>query len=106
MKKKTEKKQVKKQVKKIVKKSAVKTSRGVMAIIPYSEIAKPEMYKGKLSLIPTPFNEIQIKAIVAPTPANIISSRPGKGGGDWDYVRGGGLRKKLISFLVSRMTLK
>jgi hypothetical protein len=102
MKKKTEKKpvkkivkkQVKKAVKKIVKKETKSTSRGVMAVIPYSEIAKPEMYKGKLSLIPTPFNETQIKAIVAPTPANIVKSRPGKGGGEWDYVPGWWFKKK------------
>ena len=71
------------------------SQRGVMAIIPYSEIAKPEMYKGKYTLVPTPFNENQIKAIIAPTPPNIISKRPGKGGGEWDYVPGWWFKKKL-----------
>ena len=94
MKKKTEKKSVKKQAKSKTQKPIAKKEKGVMAIIPYNEIAKPEMYKGKLSLIPTPFNEVQIKAIVAPTPANIIQSRPGKGGGDWDYVPGWWFKKK------------
>jgi len=102
MKKKTEKRPVKKPVKKVIKKQVKKVSarpepkysKGVMAVVPYSEIVKPEMYKGKMSLIPTPFNELQIKAIVAPTPANVISSRPGKGGGTWDYVPGWWFKKK------------
>jgi hypothetical protein len=69
--------------------------RGVMAIIPYSEIQKPEVYKGKYTLIPTPFNDLQIKAIIAPTPTQIIKQRPGKGGGNWDYVPGWWFKKKL-----------
>jgi len=69
--------------------------KGVMAIIPYSEIARPEVYKGKYTLIPTPFTETQIRNIIAPTPANIIKQRPGKGGGKWDYVPGWWFKKKL-----------
>lgn len=73
----------------------VKQEKGVMAIIPYSEIAKPEMYKGKYTLAPTPFTEKQITAIIAPTPQHIIKKRPGKGGGQWDYVPGWWFKKKL-----------
>jgi len=67
---------------------------GAMAIIPYSEIAKPETYQGKYTLIPTLFNERQIMSIIAPTPKNIIKQRPGKGGGKWDYVPGWWFKKK------------
>lgn len=83
--------------KKVVKKRLPikKQEAGVMAIIPYSEIAKPEVYKGKYTLIPTPFTEMQIKAIIAPTPQQIIRQRPGKGGGQWDYVPGWWFKKKL-----------
>ncbi len=68
---------------------------GVTAIIPYSEIARPEIYHGKFSLVPTVLTELQIKSIIAPTPANIIKNRPGKGGGTWDYVPGWWFKKKL-----------
>lgn len=68
--------------------------RGAMAIVPYSEIVKPEMYKGSMTLVPTPMTELQIKAIVAPTPAHIVKQRPGKGGGTWDYVPGWWFKKK------------
>jgi len=82
-------------IKKIVRKPSKKT-RGVMAIIPYKDIAKPEMYKGKYTLVPTALNETQIKAIIAPTPANVIKQRPGKGGsGNWDFVPGWWFKKKL-----------
>lgn len=77
------------------KRRVVKQSQpGVMAIIPYSEIQKPEMYQGKYTLIPTLFNERQIANIIAPTPKNIIKQRPGKGGGKWDYVPGWWFKKK------------
>ncbi len=67
---------------------------GVTAIIPISEITTPEMHNGKYSLVPTAFNMNQIAAIIAPTPKNIIKSRPGKGGGNWDYVPGWWFKKK------------
>jgi hypothetical protein len=76
-------------------KAASKQEKGVMAIIPYKDIIKPEVYKGKYTLIPTPFTELQIKAIIAPTPPNIIKQRPGRGGGRWDYVPGWWFKKKL-----------
>lgn len=66
-----------------------------MAIVPYQEIAKPEMHAGKLSMVPTPFTDRQLQAIVAPTPAHIIKKRPGKGGGEWDYIPGWWFKKKL-----------
>lgn len=77
------------------KKTNKKQEAGVMAVIPYSEIEKPEMYKGKYTLAPTPFTEKQILAIIAPTPRQIIKKRPGKGGGQWDYVPGWWFKKKL-----------
>lgn len=83
-----------KKVKKLERRPAAPPQRGVMAIVPLSEIAKPEMYRGKMTLTPTPFTESQIKAIVAPTPKHIIKQRPGKGGGTWDYVPGWWFKKK------------
>ena len=68
---------------------------GVMAVIPYSEIAKVQTYKGKFSMVPTTFTERQVMAIIAPTPKNVIKSRPGKGGGNWDYIPGWWFKKKL-----------
>lgn len=66
-----------------------------MAVIPYSEIVKPEVYEGKFSLIPTPLTEKQIVAIIAPTPKNVIRTRDGRGGEKWDYVPGWWVKKKL-----------
>lgn len=89
-------KKQKKITKKVIVKSVKKQKivRGAMAIVPYSEIVKPEMYKGKFTLAPTPLTENQIKAIIAPTPKHIIKTRPGKGGGSWDYVPGWWFKKK------------
>ncbi len=84
----------KKKIKK-PKKRNQKVEAGAMAIIPYSEIAKPEVYKGKYTIVPTPFTNMQIEAIIAPTPKQIVKSRPGKGGGNWDYVPGWWFKKKL-----------
>ncbi len=83
--------------------------RGAMAIVPYSEIAKPEMHRGKMSLIPTRFTPVQLQAIVAPTPAHIVKQRPGKGGGTWDYVPGWWFKKKanfVFGFMHSFTILK
>lgn len=68
---------------------------GVMAIIPLSEIQKPEMHKGKYHLTPSRLTEQQIVSIIAPTPKHIIKKRPGKGGGEWDYIPGWWFKKKL-----------
>ena len=68
---------------------------GVQAIIPYSQIATPETYQGKYTVVPTTLTEQQILQIIAPTPKEIIKSRPGKGGGTWDYVPGWWFKKKL-----------
>lgn len=81
--------------KKPAQKAAPRVQSGVMAVIPYSEISKPETHKGKYSLVPTILNEVQIKSIIAPTPKHIIKTRPGKGGGQWDYVPGWWFKKKL-----------
>lgn len=67
---------------------------GVMAIVPLSEIVKPEMYRGKMTLTPTPFNQNQIARMVSPVPPKYIKSRPGKGGGQWDYVPAWWFRKQ------------
>lgn len=75
------------------KKQEVQT--GAIAVIPYSELAQPEMHKGKFNLVPTRLNDTQIKAIIAPTPRNVIKSRPGKGGGNWDFIPGWWFKKKL-----------
>lgn len=91
MKKGAVKKQVVKKQKTVQK---VRPQRMAMAMIPFSKIAKPEMYRGKMTLAPSPFTEKQIQAIVAATPQEVIKSRPGKGGGQWDYVPGWWFKKK------------
>ncbi len=68
---------------------------GAMAIIPFSEIAKPEMYKSKYALTETNLSTLQIESIIAPTPKQVVMTRPGKGGGNWDYVPGWWFKKKL-----------
>lgn len=97
----TKKAKTKKLKQKIAKKKVVtaKTRKpartpGVMAVVPYSQIIKPEVHRGKMSMIPTSFTEAQLKAIVSPTPRNIIKQRPGKGGGQWNYVPGWWFKKK------------
>lgn len=85
--------------KKVVKKAKAKVAhiapqRAAMAIVPFSEIAKPDMYRGKMTLAPSPLTEKQIMAIVAPTPKHIIKERPGKGGGTWSYIPGWWFKKK------------
>lgn len=90
--KKTHKKATSKKVHKVKKQEERK---GVMAIVPYEDIAKPEVYENKYSIVPTPLTERQILAIIAPTPPQIIKKRPSKGGGkDWDYVPGWWFKKK------------
>lgn len=61
---------------------------GVMAIIPYSEIAAPVTYKGSLSLIKTFFEEKTIRFITRPTPKQHISTRKGPDGQTFKYVDG------------------
>jgi len=100
MKKKVSKKPVKKIKKKIAKKTKRKSPRkkqqGVQAIVPISQLLAPEMTGTKFSLVKhTTFNPQQIKAIIAPTPKDVIKQRPGKGGGTWDYVPGWWFKKKL-----------
>jgi len=77
------------------KKKAKKVEQSVQAIVPISQIIRPEVHKGKYSLIPTSFTETQLKMIVAPTPREVIKIRPGKGGGTWEYVPGWYFKKKL-----------
>lgn len=72
-----------------------RTRRGVTAIIPYSQIVKPDVYRGKFSLIPTPLMEPQIKAIIAPTPRDVVRKRMGPKGMTFDYVPGWWIKKKL-----------
>lgn len=66
-----------------------------LAVVSVNEIVKPEMYRGKYTLVPTALTEKQIVAIIAPTPKEVILNRPGKGGGRWDYVPGWWIKKKL-----------
>lgn len=77
----------------VVKVQSESASQGLVAITP-KDLA-PEVYKGKYSLVPTRLTEIQLKAILVPTPKNIIKSRPGKGGGDWDFIPGWWFKKRL-----------
>lgn len=66
-----------------------------LVTVPIEEINKPITYKGKLSIIPTPFTERQIMQMIAPTPRNVVLKRPGKGGKDFDYIPGWWFKKKL-----------
>lgn len=66
-----------------------------LVTVPISEIQKVETYKGKMSVVPTPFTELQIKHLVSPTPKNVILQRPGKGGKSFDYIPGWYFKKKL-----------
>jgi hypothetical protein len=93
-KKKIVKKRIAKKAKVIKRVKPVVQQQSAMAIIPYSEITKPETHQGKFALVPTLFNQTQIQAILAPTPREIVKSRPGKGGGKWDYVPGWWFKKK------------
>ena len=76
-------------------KSTVNPNSMALVTIPYQEIQKPETYKGKLSVIPTPFNERQLGRMIAPTPTNIILQRKGKGGKNWDYIPTWWFKKQL-----------
>jgi len=81
--------------KQVTKRKIIVKQAGAMAIIPYSEILTPEIHKGKFTLVPTPFKELQIASITAKTPPQIVMKRPGKGGGEWEYVPGWWVKKKL-----------
>lgn len=48
-----------------------------------------------LSLVESSLNERQLKIIVSKTPEKYVRSRPAKGGGTWDYVSGGYVKKLL-----------
>lgn len=51
---------------------------------------------GEASLVENNFlNGSQLNIILAPTPPQYIKKRPAKGGGTWDYVTGGYVRKVL-----------
>jgi len=66
-----------------------------MAMVPYAEINQVETYKGKMSIVPTPFTENQIMQLIRPTPSNVILKKPGKGGGTFNYIPGWWFKKKL-----------
>jgi hypothetical protein len=54
-------------------------------------ITKEDLNKsGQLTL-----NEAQLNLVLAKTPAKYVKSRPAKGGGTWDYVTGGYVKKML-----------
>lgn len=66
-----------------------------MVTVPIEQIQKVETYKGKMSVIPTPLTELQIRHLVAPTPDYAVLNRPGKGGKNFDYIPVWYFRKKL-----------
>lgn len=75
--------------KKVVRRTAKKTTeRGVMAIVPYSEIVKPITHNGSMSLVATHFGPKVLKFITQPTPKQYVSKREGAGGKIFDYVDG------------------
>lgn len=51
--------------------------------------------KQKFSVVATPFTAKQYELIYAPTPSNQVFKRPGKGGGDFRYVKGSYVKKRL-----------
>lgn len=52
--------------------------------------------KKELSLVSdNTLNESQLQLLLKPTPAKYVKQRPGKGGGTWDYVSGGYVKKVL-----------
>jgi len=48
-----------------------------------------------LSLVESSLNEKQLKVLIGKTPEKYVRSRPAKGGGTWDYVSGGYVKKLL-----------
>jgi recombination DNA repair RAD52 pathway protein len=48
-----------------------------------------------LSLIESSLNEKQLKVLIGRTPEKYVRTRPAKGGGTWDYVSGGYIKKLL-----------
>jgi len=51
--------------------------------------------KGKLTLVETPFTQNQILQVMQRTPKEHVHTRPGKGGGQWNYVTGVYVKKVL-----------
>lgn len=83
-------------VKKSLSKAAAPVNSGMALVtIPYEQITKPETYNGHLSVIPTPFNERQLLRMIRKTPQEVVLSRPGKGGKQFDYIPGWWFRKEL-----------
>jgi hypothetical protein len=63
------------------------------------EEAKPiKDEKGKYTLVPSIIDNKQIEFIFTKTPAHHVKQRPGKGGGQWDYVSGVYI-KKVLNYL-------
>lgn len=48
-----------------------------------------------LSIVGSPLNKTQLRAIMAPTPPAFIKERPAKGGGKWKYVPGQYVKQRL-----------
>lgn len=88
-------KKINKKKRKVARSQKATNQPSALAVIPYEQIAQPEIYRGRYSLTPTRLNEIQIKAIISPTPENVIKKRPGKGGGEWDFIPGWWFKKRL-----------
>lgn len=84
MKKQPAKKRITKKV--IIKKplAMVKVKRGI-----------PVVNNIEMALIPTPLTSTQIQSVLSPTPKEHIYTRPGKGGGKFNYVTGAYIKKKL-----------
>lgn len=70
------------------------------------ERLQPELYvekeNSKYSLIKTPISTPQILKILQKTPSNHVYKRPGKGGGQWEYVTGTYI-KKVLNFCFGWM---
>lgn len=66
------------------------------------ELTEPEKEKNKLTLVDTPITPAQILKIFQKTPAQHKHQRPGKGGGNWDYVTGVYV-KKVLNFVFGWM---
>lgn len=89
MKKAGKKKAIKKAAKKTIVKSTALTIKDVMV---------PEVGGKKLSLVPTPMSKEQILQVMQRTPRNHVYTRPGKGGGTFEYVSGVYV-KKVLNFV-------
>lgn len=79
----------------IVPKKRKATTKAIVPALPMSEVLLPEVGGKKLSLVPTAITKPQILALMQRTPRNHVYTRPGKGGGTFEYVTGVYVKKVL-----------